>query len=97
MLQTILIVKEEKNPVLVDGLTVIHLAARLGHFKIMKWYKDKLNFDNIKLNPKDNNGHTPLSWAISQQKLNIVDYFIDLGYDATGKNSNLFPSGTKSP
>ena len=84
-LKTLLNGSHEKNPVLVeeDGSTVIHLAAILGHLEIIKWYKEVLNCSNI--NPKDNKDKTPLSQAIKLENLDVVELFVDCGYNAIGK------------
>ena len=83
-LKTLLNDSHEKNPVLVeeDGSTVIHLAAILGHLKIVKWYKEELNCTNI--NPKNDIGNTPLSQASNLENLNVVELFMEC-YNATGK------------
>ena len=84
-LNTLLNDRQEKNPVLVeeDGSTVIHLAAVLGHLDIVKWYKEELNCS--KINPKNNKGNTPLSQAIKLENLDVVEFFMNCGYNATGK------------
>ena len=77
--------RQEKNQVLVeeDGSTVIHLAAVLGHLDIIKWYKEELNCSNI--NPEDNKGNTPLSQATKLENLDVIELFMNYGYNATGK------------
>ena len=76
--------RQDKNPVVWVGsstgseYTVLHYAAYRGKLGIIKWYKDALNFSNI--NPEDNNGNTPFSWAIRKGKQDVVDYFFELGY-----------------
>ena len=84
-LTTLLNDSHEKNPVLVqeDGSTVIHLAAILGNLDIVKWYKEELNCS--KINPKDNKGNTPLSQAIKLENLDVIELFMNFGYNATGK------------
>ena len=97
LLKILLRAREEKNPVIsVDRRTgaehtVLHRAAYLGRLGILKWYKDGLKFKNI--NPEDNLGSTPLSCAIGQNKTDVVEYFIDLGYgiNATSKDRNFTP------
>ena len=83
-LKTLLNDRQEKNPVLVeeDGSTVIHLAAVLGHLDILKWYKEEINCTNI--NPEDNKGNTPLTQAIRLENLDVVEFYMDCGYNATG-------------
>ena len=84
-LKTLLIDRQEKNPVLVeeDGSTVIHLAAILGHLDIIKWYKEELNC--TKINPEDDKGNTPLSQAIKLENLDVIELFMNCGYNKTGK------------
>ena len=68
-----------------SAFTVLHASAYFGQLDIIKWYQDELKFNNI--NPEDMYGNTPFTWAIDQEKQNVVDYFIKLGYgqNATGK------------
>ena len=84
--------REDKNPVVYvsnggSRYTVLHNAAYEGQLGIIRWYREALNFSEI--NPKDNNGNTPLSWAIKEGKQDVVKYFIDLGYghNATSKTN----------
>ena len=85
--------RQDKNPVVWVGsstgseYTVLHYAAYKGQLGIIKWYKDALNFSNI--NPEDNKGNTPLSFAIEEGKQSVVDYFFELGYgqNATSKTT----------
>ena len=77
----------DKNPVVFkanDGIeyTVLHGASRLGNLEIIRYYKDDLNFSNI--NPMDNKGNTPLRWAIKDDRRDVMKYFLDCGYNATG-------------
>ena len=65
------------------GLSILHLAAYYGSLNITTYYKDVLGFSDI--NPKDNNGHTPLSWASYLGRLEIVKYYIKNGYKASGE------------
>ena len=83
-LKTLLNDRQEKNPILTveDGSTVIHLAAIFGHLDIIKWYKEELNKSNI--NPKNSKGTTPLSQAIKLENLDVVEFYMDCGYNATG-------------
>ena len=75
--------RHDKNPFILeshwDGAqwTVLHRAAYCGHLDIIKWYKEGLNFGFI--NPEDNKGRTPLSLAIQKEKLDVIEYFIELG------------------
>lgn len=72
-----------KNPIVYtakDGsrFTLLHDAAYNGQLGIIKWFKDELKFSNI--NPEDKKGNTPFSCAILEDKQDVVDYFIELGY-----------------
>ena len=80
--------KEDENPVILvspDGskLSILHVAAYYGSLNITTYYKDVLGFSDI--NPKDNNGHTPLSWASYLGRLEIGKYYIKNGYKASGE------------
>ena len=79
--------EKDKNLVLVnpDGSkwSILHVAAYYGHLNITIYYKDVLNFADI--NPKDNNGQTPLSWASYFGHLEIAKYYIKNGYKASGE------------
>ena len=78
----------DQNPVIYeyeDGAksTVLHEAAYYGHLEIIVWYKDVLGFSDI--NPKDNEGNTPLYWATVQGHLDVVKYYIKNGYQPSSK------------
>ena len=80
--------KEDENPVIVvypDGskFSILHVAAYYGSLNITTYYKDVLGFSDI--NPKDNNGNTPLSWASYFGHLEIAKYYINNGYKASGE------------
>ena len=84
--------REDKNPVIsiIDGGdegSVLLVAAALGHLNIIVYYKDVLQFSDI--NPKNNNGQTPLYYAILQGHLNVAEYYIKNGYKASSKVSPL--------
>ena len=84
--------QSDKNPVILepgDGskLTILHVAAGYGHLNIIKGYKDILGIE--KLNPIDDNGNTPLSWASKQGHLDVAKYYIENGYKASSKVSTL--------
>ena len=88
-LKTLLDKKTEKNPVVYqydDGAnpTVLHVAAYHGQIDIIRWYHDILNFGNI--NPVDNKGNTPLKWAVDQQEIKVLEYYLNNGYSASSKN-----------
>ena len=88
-------ITQDKNPLIPVSRwddtkwTILHGAAYFGHLSIIKWYKEMLNYSNINL--EDGEGNTPLSLAIQEEKLDIVEYLIDHGYglNVTSKNSNL--------
>ena len=87
-LKVLLKTKEEKNPIIISDnslgdFTILHVAAGFGHLNITVWYKDVLGFSDI--NPKDNKGNTPLSWATRQGQLDVVKYYIENGYQASSK------------
>ena len=86
-LKTLLNDKEEKNPVLVeeDGSTIIHLAAILGRFNILRWYKEELNCTNI--NPKNSKGNTPLFQATKLENLDVVEFYKHCGYSQPGNTT----------
>ena len=92
-LKELLKTKEEENPIIftdnsLDELTVLHMAAFLGHLNITIWYKDVLGFSDI--NPKDNKGNTPLYWATRQGHLDVVKYYIENDYHASSKIFSSF-------
>ena len=66
---------------------MLHNAAYEGQLGIIKWYKEELNFSNI--NPEDNKGNTPLSLVLQEEKQEVVDYFIDLGYSQNDKSKTI--------
>ena len=68
--------------------SVLVIAAALGHLNIIVYYKDVLQFSNI--NPKNNNGITPLYWASFNGHLHVAEYYIENGYKASGKVSTLY-------
>ena len=87
-LKELLKTKEEENPIIftdnsLGELTVLHMAAFLGHLNITVWYKDVLGFNDI--NPKDSKGNTPLYWATVQGHLDVVKYYIKNGYQPSSK------------
>ena len=67
--------------------SVLVIAAALGHLNIIVYYKDVLQFSNI--NPKNNNGITPLYWASFYGNLDVAEYYIKNGYKASSKVSFL--------
>ena len=88
ILKLFLEAREDKNPVVDirsdgDEGSVLHVAAAFGHLNIIVYYKDVLQFSDI--NPKNNNGQTPLSYAISQGHQNVAEYYIKNGYKASSK------------
>ena len=92
ILKLFLEAREDKNPVIsiIDGTegSVLLIAASFGHLNIIVYYKDVLQFSNI--NPKNNNGQTPLSYAILQGHVDVAKYYIKNGYKASGKVSTLY-------
>ena len=61
--------------------SVLVIAAALGHLNIIVYYKDVLQFSNI--NPKNNNGFTPLYWASFNGHFDVAEYYIKNGYKAS--------------
>ena len=92
ILKLFLEAREDKNPVIsiIDGDegSVLLLAASLGHLNIIVYYKDVLQFSDI--NPKNNIGKTPLSYASLQGHLHVAEFYIKNGYTASGKVSTLY-------
>ena len=89
--KTFYVTGENKNPVIVvttrgSESTVLDIAAYYNHLEIIVWYKDVLGFSDI--NPKDNNGNTPLSLASYRGHLEIAKYYIENGYMPSGKVYN---------
>ena len=84
---------KDKNPVISiinggDEGSVLIVAAFFGHLNIIVYYKDVLQFSDI--NPKNNNGQTPLYYAVSRGHLNVTEYYIKNGYKASSKVSPLY-------
>ena len=93
ILKLFLEARADKNLVIdigsdVSKFTVLEVAASLGHLNIIVYYKDVLQFSDI--NPKNNNGQTPLYYAILQGHLNVAEYYIKNGYKASSKVSPLY-------
>jgi ankyrin repeat protein len=65
-----------KNLEIKDGQTPLHVATTYHKIDLVNLL---LNFDNIKLNHKDKNGHTPISLAAKMGYMNIVRSLIDAG------------------
>ena len=87
--------KEDKNPVIYepgDGskLTVLDTAAFCGHVEIIKGYKVFFRFNDTELNPSDDMGRTPLFWAVVQGHLDVAKFYVENGYNATGKIFDTF-------
>ena len=87
--------KEDKNPVIYelgDGskLTVLDTAAFYGHVEIIKGYKGIFRFNDTELNPSDDMGRTPLFWALVQGHLDVAKFYVENGYNATGKIFDTF-------
>ena len=88
ILKLFLKTRVDKNPVIDvnpdngDEESVLLIAAALGHLNIIVYYEDVLQFSNI--NPKNNNGNTPLSNA-AYGHLDIAKYYIENGYKASSK------------
>ena len=92
ILKLFLKTRVDKNPVIVnpdngDEGSVLHFAAFWGHLNIIVYYKDVLQFSNI--NPMNNKGKTPLSYALLQEHQDVVEYYIENGYIASSKNFSL--------
>ena len=92
-LKELLKTKEDKNPVILSDnsagdLTVLHMAAYLGHLNITIWYKDVLGFSDI--NPRDSKGNDPLYLATQEEHLDVVKYYIINGFHASSKVSKEF-------
>ena len=84
---------KDKNPVISiinggDEGSVLIVAAFFGHLNIIVYYKDVLQFSNI--NPKNNNGKTPLSEATLEGHLHVAEYYMENGYKASGNVSTLY-------
>ena len=87
--------KDDKNPVIYeldDGskLTVLDTAAFYGHVEIIKGYKFLFRFNDTELNPSDDMGRTPLFWALVQGHLDVAKFYVENGYNATGKIFGTF-------
>ena len=91
ILKLFLKTRVDKNPVIRidpdngDEGSVLHFAAFWGHLNIIVYYKDVLQFSNI--NPKSNNGITPLYLASLYSHFDIAEYYIKNGYKASSKVS----------
>ena len=82
----------DQNPIVFEWgsgakSTVLDMAAYYNHLKIIVWYKEVLGFNDI--NPKDNQGNTPLYWAIKQEQLEVAKYYI--------KNDYMYHASRKIP
>ena len=89
-LKLLLEARADKNPVIsinpIGGeVSVLHFAATWGHLNIIVYYKDVLQFSNI--NPKNNNGITPLYLASFNGHFDVAEYYIKNGYKASSKVS----------
>ena len=87
--------KEDKNPVIYESsdgstLTVLDTAAFYGHVEIIKGYKGIFRFNDTELNPSDYMGRTPLFWAVDQGHLDVAKFYVENGYNATGKIFDTF-------
>ena len=93
VLKVLLEKRKEKNPIIYEyssgtTSTVLHLAAYYGHVKIIEFYKNDLKFDDI--NPLDSTKtFTPMKTAVQQGKVDVIQYYIDSGYNASSKNLGL--------
>ena len=88
ILKLFLKTRVDKNPVIVnpdngDEGSVLHFAAFWGHLNIIVYYKDVLQFSNI--NPKSNNGITPLYLASFNRHFDVAEYYFKNGYKASSK------------
>ena len=93
ILRLLLEARADKNLVINIGsdgskFTVLGVAASSGHLNIIVYYKDVLQFSDI--NPKNNNGQTPLYYAVLRGHLNVTEYYIKNGYKASSKVSPLY-------
>ena len=93
ILKLFLEAREDKNPVISiinggDEGSVLIVAAAFGHLNIIVYYKDVLQFSDI--NPKNNNGQTPLYYAVLRGQLNVTEYYIKNGYKASSTVSILY-------
>ena len=82
----------DQNPIVFEWgsgakSTVLDMAAYYNRLKIIVWYKEVLGFNDI--NPKDNQGNTPLYWAIKQEQLEVAKYYI--------KNDYMYHASRKIP
>ena len=96
ILKLFLEAREDKNPLISifngDEGSVLDFAAGFGHLNIIVYYKDVLQFSNI--NPKNNNGITPLNlsalyWASFNGHFDVAEYYIKNGYKASSKISKV--------
>jgi ankyrin repeat protein len=73
------------NAVNVDGETPLHFVSWFGHEPIARRLLEKLKDDSttIPINMRVNDGRTNLWYAISNNRLNIVQILMDAGADPT--------------
>ena len=66
----------------------VHQVAAKGDLAKVKWYLQ----NGMNVNVKDNDGRTPLVWAVSKVHLDIVSFLIHNGADVNAKdNAGLTP------
>ncbi|CAL4123362.1 unnamed protein product, partial [Meganyctiphanes norvegica] len=58
------------------GFTALHYAAFMGYIDVTQ---ELLRFPRIKVNTKDNDGKTPLSWACVYDYLDIIKFIQNAG------------------
>lgn len=61
-----------------DGFNVLHAAAANGNIKLIRMMMYSSNYD---INVRDNNGFTPLLWAVQEKRFNAVEYLLLNGAD----------------
>ena len=81
--------KENINPSLSDGKTVLHVAAENGHLNVVSFYTNQLPNPNPGLLTNDQfRGRTPLHYAAQLGHLPVVQHICELLEDKNPKDSN---------
>jgi ankyrin repeat protein len=67
-----------------DGRTLLHMASEKGNLEHINWV---LNNATIDVNSADNNGETPVMWAVDEGHIDAVKLLSGRGADLSGTNN----------
>lgn len=74
--------------------TLLHLAAKYGQERVVRWLAEYMQNNNLNINRKDNDGNTPVHLAAKHGHISVIKTLVLLDADVTAQNEQgLRPHG----